>query len=380
MAQKIVARPFRLLTPVIAIATLEYFLTDSGALNWLEYLPSVTWSSWPFITMVQNPGVFISELIQLAYLVPNAAPMITYNYCTGVLWTIPVQLQGAWQTLIALIMIKECKRPGNASVSMHSVLRTTDLTYKYKTWLYARWWAYYPLLLTLLIVALEGFTIDLVTQWTEVNYAEYEYGWHPDTATGLTISQAGNSVYPDYFVPRLNALLTTVAMQTIVEISPLVQKVLSIKQLQWLFPHLFTIYLIHGFIFWSIGAWAMISIFSYGCPYWLCLLLTAIISYGALFATLPLLTPPIEAIGKHFTVRLWEHASQEPIIRKPTTYPFGKDLMLKFYENYLWGHMQFLRETLLDGSLLTHLTSDSTWVWINAHHVSAGYLGVSKRE
>ncbi|KAH8809375.1 hypothetical protein F5884DRAFT_402827 [Xylogone sp. PMI_703] len=351
MAQKIVSRPFRLLTPVAAIATLEYFLTDSGALAWLEYLPSVTWSSWPFTSIVENPGVFISEIIQLAYLIPNAAPMITYNYCTGVLWTIPIQLQGAWQTLIALIVVKECKTPWKRfsfyafcivnhwyGLSWGSyyyagvMLADLDLTYKYKLWLHARWWAYYPLLFVLVIVALGGFTIDMVTQWTGVNYAAYEYGWHPDTATGLTISQAGNSVYPDYFIPRLNALLTTVSMQAIVEICPAVQKVLSIKPLQWLFPHIFTIYLIHGFIFWSVGSWAMISIFSYGCPYWLCVLLTAIICYGTLFASLPLLTPPIEAVGKNFTLRLWEHASQEPIIRKPTLYPFSKELIMRNVE------------------------------------------------
>lgn len=346
MAQKIVSRPFRLLTPVVFIATLEYFLSDSGAMNWLEYLPSVTWSSWPFTSIVPNPGVFISELLQLAYLIPNAAPNITYNYSTGVLWTIPVQLQGAWQTLLALIMVKECKTPWKRfcfyafcivnhwyGLSWGSyyyagvLLADLDLTFKYKTWLHARWWAYYPLLLLLIAITLGGFTIDMVVEWTGVNYATYEYGWHPDVETGLTISQAGNAVYPDYFIPRLNALLVTVALQMVVEICPSVQKVLSIKPLQWLFPHVFTIYLIHGFIFWSIGSWACVSIFSYGAPYWLAGLLTGIICYGTLFACLPLLTPPIEAVGKNFTLSLWGHASQEPIVRKPTSYPFGVELL-----------------------------------------------------
>ena len=351
MAQKIVSRPFRLLTPVIFIATLEYFLSDSGALNWLEYLPSVTWSSWPFTSIVANPGVFISELLQLAYLIPNAAPNITYNYSTGVLWTIPVQLQGAWQTLLALIMVKECKTPWKRfafytfcivnhwyALSWGSyyyagvLLADLDLTFKYKKWLYARWWAYYPLLLLLIAVTLGGFTIDMVVQWTGVNYATSEYGWHPDVVTGLSYSQAQKAVYPDYFIPRLNALLVTVAMQMVVEISPIVQKVLSIKPFQWLFPHVFTIYLIHGFIFWSIGSWACVSIFSYGAPYWLAGLMTGIICYGTLFACLPLLTPPIEAVGKNFTLSLWEHASQEPITRKPTSYPFGEGLLKRDVE------------------------------------------------
>jgi hypothetical protein len=347
MAQKIVARPFRLLVPVASIATLEYFMMDAGALKWLEYLASVTWSPWPFTTIVQNPGVFLSELIQLAYLIPNAAPMITTNYCTGVLWTIPVQLQGAWQTLLALIMVRECKTPWKRfafyafCVSQHwyglswgsyyyagVFLADIDITFKYKEWLHPRPWVYYPFLWFLIAVTLAGFTIDTITQWTGVNYAEVEYGWHPDIASGLSIEQSGNSVYPDYFIPRLNALLTTVAMQMVVEISPALQKALSIKPLQWLFPHIFTIYLIHGFIFWSVGSWAMVSIFSYGAPYWLCVLLTVIICYGTLLGSLPLLTPPIEMLGKKLTLSIWEHASEEPVPRKPTTFPFGKELLM----------------------------------------------------
>lgn len=207
------------------------------------------------------------------------------------------------------------------------LLADLDLTYKYKNWLHARPLVYYPLLWFLIAVALGGFTIDLVSQWTNVSYATYEYGWHPDTQSGLSISQAGHAVYPDYFIPRLNALLATVGMQAIVEISPALQKVLSCSLLQKIFPHIFTIYLIHGFIFWSIGSWAMCTLFEYGLPYWLCCLLVAIICYGSLFASLPLLTPPIEAAGKSFTANLWEHASQEPLRRKPTTFPFGPQLL-----------------------------------------------------
>ncbi|RDW62355.1 hypothetical protein BP6252_11788 [Coleophoma cylindrospora] len=347
MAQKIVSRPFRLLTPVASIALLEYFLMDAGALAWLEYLPSVTWSSWPYTSLVANPGVFLSELIQLAFLIPNAVPQITYHYCTGVLWTIPVQLQGAWQTLIGLIVIKECKTPWKRfcfyafciinhwyGLSWGSyyyagiLMADLDITYKYKKWLHARPFVYYPFLLFVIIVALGGFTIDMVTQWTGVQYATVEYGWHPDTTTGLSIYAAGNAVYPDYYIPRLNALITTVSMQLVVEICPTLQKVLSIKLFQWIFPHIFTIYLIHGFIFWSVGSWAMVSFSTYGLPYWLSVLLTAIACYGTLFASLPILTPPIELLGKNMTLSIWEHASQEPVPRQPTTFPFGKELLL----------------------------------------------------
>jgi len=207
------------------------------------------------------------------------------------------------------------------------MLADLDLTYKYKKWLHPRPLVYYPLLWALIVIALAGFAVDLSFQWTDDAFATWEYGWHPDTKSGLSISQAGDAVYPDYFIPRLNALLSTVSMQAIVEISPALQKVLSHKILQLIFPHIFTIYLIHGFIFWSIGSWAMCTLFEYGLPYWLCCLLVAIICYGTLFASLPILTPPVEAVGKSFTLRLWENASQEPVPRKPTTFPFGPELL-----------------------------------------------------
>ncbi|OJJ45245.1 hypothetical protein ASPZODRAFT_69398 [Penicilliopsis zonata CBS 506.65] len=345
MAQKVVIRPFRLLVPVASIFLLEYFLMDSGAITWLQDLPSITWSGWPYTTVVANPGIFIDEVLQLAYLIPNAAPRITYNYCTGVLWTIPVQLQGAWQTLLALIMIRECKTPWKRfamyafcianhwyALSWGSyyysglLLADLDMTFKYKKWLYANKLAYYPILNALILLALAGFGCDLASQWTGHQFATLENSWHPDVPTGLSMSQAGTSTYPDYYIPRLNALVSTVAMQAIVELSPAVQKILSAKVLQRLFPHIFTIYLIHGFIFWSVGSWAMVGLWGYGLPYWLCVLLVCCICYAALFACLPLLTPPIEMLGKRSTLRLWEHASSEPVRRRPTLFPFTEQI------------------------------------------------------
>jgi hypothetical protein len=96
IAEKTVARPFRLMIPVTGVVVLEYFLIDAGATKWLEYLPSITWSTWPYVVQYENFGTFLNDVLELLYLIPNAAPQITFNYCTGVLWTIPVSLQGSW--------------------------------------------------------------------------------------------------------------------------------------------------------------------------------------------------------------------------------------------------------------------------------------------
>ena len=348
MAQKIVVRPFRLLIPVVFIALLEYLLMDSGAVSWLEYLPSVTWSSWPFTSVPTNFGTFMSELLQLAYLIPNAAPQITYNYCVGVLWTIPVQLQGAWTTLIAVLMIREIKTPWKRfgfyafcilqhwyAVSWGSfyyagvALADLDLTYKYTKWLHARPFVYYPFLLFVIGMALSGFILDTVSSWTHVQYSMYENSWHPDTATGKAQVQVGIMVYPDYFVPRLPAWSSTVFMQMLADISPAVQKVLSAKILQLVFPHIFTIYLLHGFVFWSVGSWLCIKLFEMHVPYWLDVCICGVVCYAVLIGSLYILTPVIELIGKNFSASIWGNASEEPAPKRPTMYPFGPDLFEK---------------------------------------------------
>jgi Glycosyl hydrolases family 16 len=220
LAEKTVARPFRLLIPITVIAMLEYFFMDSGATMWLEYLASVTWSTWPFTTVPDNFGNFISEILELAYLIPNAAPQITFNYCTGVLWTIPVQLQGSWQTILAVIMVREIKTPWKRftfyawCILIHwyalswatyfylaIMLTDLDVTYDWKKWFNSHRLIYYLLATLLPILAFGGLGLDLLTQWTNANYATYEYGVHPDAPSGLFINQSPDYAYPQYYVP-----------------------------------------------------------------------------------------------------------------------------------------------------------------------------------
>jgi len=350
VAEKTVGRVFRLMIPITAMVMLEYFLINCGATRWLEYLPSITWSTWPFTVGYTNFGNFISEVLELMYLIPNAAPIITFNYCTGVLWTIPVQLQGSWLTLLAVIVIREIKTPWKRfafyafcivnhwyAVSWGSyfyfgiMLTDLDLTYKWRPYLHARPLAYYPLLLIFALIGIAGLLMDFITQWTNVNYATYEYAIHPDINSGLPISQAGHAGYPQYFVPRLNGIAFAVGFQAVVELSPAVQKLFSFKLLVLVFPHIFTIYLFHGFIFWSLGSWLCVTLAVHGLRYWLNILIVAIVCYTTLALCLPLLTPVVESLGKSITEDILQYAREEPAPRRPTLFPFQKDLFLGRY-------------------------------------------------
>jgi len=347
IAEKTVARPFRLMIPVTGVIVLEYFLIDAGATKWLEYLPSITWSTWPYVVTYQNFGTFLNEVLELFYLIPNAAPQVTFNYCTGVLWTIPVSLQGSWICLLGVLVIREIKTPWKRFgyyafcivVNWYArawggyfwaglFLADLDIIFKYRKWLYAHRWVHWVLAITCLLMAIGCLSWDVVQVNTHIDLPALERGIHPDYVTGRPLAQTARAGYPNYYEPRLNGIIFATVVQLGVEISPFVQKILSTKIFMWIFPHIFTIYLFHGLIFWSLGSVICVHLSAAGLPYWANMLVTAVICYSVLFAALEVITPAVEMLGKHVTAMIWRMAYEQPAGKRPTLFPFKKDLLL----------------------------------------------------
>ncbi|OCK77232.1 glycoside hydrolase family 16 protein [Lepidopterella palustris CBS 459.81] len=356
IAQGAVRRTPRLMIPVASVALLEYFLINVGVTHYLEYAPSISWSTWPYVTQFPSVGIFISEVLELIYLIPNAVPQITFNYCTGVLWTIAVQLQGSWLVLLGAVVVYEIKTPWKRMcyyafcVVNHwyaqswgcylwigVVLTDLDVTYKYRPWLYARPYVYYPLIFTFWLIVATGFAANVLPNWTSYNFATYENNIHPDLITGEPIARTDNAGYPPYFVPRLNGLLFAAGMQCIVELSPAVQWFLSRKPFLLVFPHIFTIYLLHGLIFWSWGSWLLVLLASHGFGYGVNIAIVGVTSYTILFMSLPVVTPVIEALGKDITALVWQSATEVPPPRRPTLFPFPNDMLANREEGAAGG-------------------------------------------
>lgn len=346
VAEKTVGRTPRLVIPCAAIATFEYFCMQVGAIVWLEHLPSVTWSSWPYAASYATVWHFVGAIIELMYIIPNAVPQITFNYCIGVLWTIPVQLQNSWTSLLAVIVIREIKTPWKRmcyyafciinhwyAMSWGSffwvglLIADLDISYNWKTWLYARPMVYYPFIAFIVLLAFGSPSIDLVGLWTTFNFNTLEYGIHPHQRSGRFIRESLDYEYPPYYIPRLTALTFAFGLHLLVELSPIVQKVLSNHLLMWMFPHILTLYLIHGLIFWSLGATICVKLASRGVPYWANMLVVATCSYTVIFACLPILTPILETLGKSITSTIWRNASEEPNRRKDTLFPFSAAML-----------------------------------------------------
>jgi hypothetical protein len=54
---------------------------------------------------------YMNNIVELAYMIPNAVPEITSHYCIGVLWTVPVQLQYTYVVLGATVVIRDVRNP-----------------------------------------------------------------------------------------------------------------------------------------------------------------------------------------------------------------------------------------------------------------------------
>jgi hypothetical protein len=95
-----------------------------------------------------------------------------------------------------------------------------------------------------------------------------------------------------------------------------------------IFPHIFTIYLIHGMIFWSLGAVICVHLSAAGWPYWANILVVGVVCYTVLFLSLPLLTPVVETLGKNITANIWLFTHVAPVKKKATLFPFREDLLV----------------------------------------------------
>jgi hypothetical protein len=106
------------------------------------------------------------------------------------------------------------------------------------------------------------------------------------------------------------------------------QKIFGCLPLTYIFPHIFTIYLLHGLVFWSLGSTVCVSLSVCGFTYGLNVFITFVACYVALGLNLPIVTPIVEVLGKTLTASIWENASEVPPPRRPTLFPYAEDMLL----------------------------------------------------
>jgi len=168
----------------------------------------------------------------------------------------------------------------------------------------------------------------LITVFTNSwSFDTAENGVHPDFPTGKPIMDIG-SVYPNYNEPTFSILAFSIGLQILVELSSWVQKFLSLKVILLLHPHIMTIYLTHGFVMWTWGAWICCALSTAGVPYWANLIVTLITTYAVIFLLASIMTPLIEKPTQGLMRNLDRWSKDEPVPKRNTLAPFPKELVI----------------------------------------------------
>ncbi|GAB7365589.1 hypothetical protein MBLNU230_g6660t1 [Neophaeotheca triangularis] len=346
IAKKELRRAPRLFVPILIVSLLEYFLLEMGVTGSLEYLASVSWATWPYVEPQPNFGVWMNNMVELAYLMPNAIPEVVTHYCIGVLWTVPVQLQFTYVILTGSVLIRGIKDWRKRAAffalaivtgwyarswsSIHwcgLVLADLEITYKWRTYLGKHPAVFYTVCSFAFIGAAGAPILTIFNQTWSFNTAENSI--HPDFDTGKPIAELG-AVYPGYNEPTLAIMIFSIGLQMLVELTSSLQWFLSLKPILWLHPHIMTIYLTHGFVMWSWGAWVCVQLAETGnVPYWANLIITLVTTYAWIFILARVLTPLMEFPTQAFMRNLDRWTRDEPLPKRMTIAPFGKELVVK---------------------------------------------------
>ncbi|CCG81654.1 putative Acyltransferase [Taphrina deformans PYCC 5710] len=316
----------RLAFPVLCAVALEYFLMGVGAIEWLQYLASVTWSTWPYAVEFKNAGWFVNEYLALLFVQPPQLPNIIYNYCTGVLWTLPVSIQGSWTIFLGVIVIREIKTPWKRfgyytfcmvnswyALSWGSyfwvglAISDLDSTYRYRTWGSATW-RRRLIVLGLLLVFTLSMSSQFVQQVSQFSFPTLEYGIHSDLLTGLPINQTPRMGYPAFNLPQVYSLFAATAVILLLDFSYTLQKIFRVRILRALGYYSYSIYLLHGLIFWSWGSWLCVMLATKAVPYWANALVVFITSYIVLGISIYLWTPFADVFSGYAGTALWRRA------------------------------------------------------------------------
>ncbi len=310
LADATVRRIPRLMVPVAGAALANYFLMDVDAFKWVPRINSITWSVWSYWQNYPNVLAFVNAVITLPWAGPPAEPALVTGYATGVLWTIPVIIQGMWTAMIASVIAHEFKNHYKrfafyaAAVSLSWYANTWDMYFlsglivgdldsklRYREWaargipifklpgkkalrVHGKW------LFGLFLAAC------CVQQWLAdisgspgANVTFADYGMHPDWVTAKPHAWAGVTGWSGYTNPTVFGWFFIMSIFMAVDMFPLFQKFFRLRIWHFLGIHSMGIYLLHGIIWWTWACWLCITLFTAGVPYWACVLVACATGY-----------------------------------------------------------------------------------------------------
>ena len=343
MADTTVRRIPRLMLPVTGAALINYFLMDVNGFKWVQRLASRTWSVWSYWQSYDNVLVFVNALITLCWGGPPDQPALVTGYATGVLWTIPVIVQGMWTCMITTLIAYEIKTHWKRfGFYFLAVLFS---------W-YANTWDCF--FLTGLIVgdldsniryreaAARGIPLPIPSfrkkdKWMRIhgkylswafllacctqqwigyipfapgsNFNFVEHSVHPDWQTAEPLAWHNAIGYAGYTNPNITGFFLILAFFMVADLSEGVQKFFRLRVFHWLGIHSMSVYLLHGVCFWTWDAWLCLTMLKNGAPYWAAVLTCFITGYMLLFAMCICFTYTFEVWATLLAKAVWRACS-----------------------------------------------------------------------
>lgn len=342
LAEAIHRRVPRLMLPITGGILISYFLIEADAFHWVERLNSRTWSPWSYYQDYENLGVFINDYLSLWFTIPPAVPPMITTYATGILWTVPVIVQSSWTVFLCALIAREMpnakKRYTFYSIcwicSWYAdrfdyffisglVIADLDNRIKYRE----RAAKGIPLIPDLLrtkvptkvanlrihgqIFAWVIFLSGAVVSWLDQingpgkDIMLKEHGIHPDFANARPHSWSPNRNSLEYVDPRLFDFFFVIGFFLLCDLCSTFRAFFQLRFWSAFGRNAFSLYLLHGVVFWSWGAWLCLKMLASGIPYWASILVVFITSYLWLAIICEMFTRTFDAWGVSISKSFW---------------------------------------------------------------------------
>ncbi|SPO23429.1 uncharacterized protein UTRI_02108 [Ustilago trichophora] len=319
LADNSVRRMPRLIIPAAGACLANYMMIDVGAYKWVPRMNSLTWSTWSYYQNYDNALDFLNTFIALWWAGPPDNPALVTRYATGVLWTIPVIVQGAWTCMLCAVFAHEIKthwkrfffyfmcmllswyaQTWDLFFMAGLVIADLDINLKYRKWgemgipLLPKGYA------KLLRIperirqkfALKGkvipwafFLACCVQEWLTYipgapgeNFDVWDIGVHPNFYNSKPNKWNDDTGYK-YQRPRTSAWFFVMSIFILADHSSAFRQIFRLRVWSFLGKHSMSYFLLHGIIFWTWGAWLSVIMLTRGINYFTTIMIVFFTSY-----------------------------------------------------------------------------------------------------
>ncbi|KAJ1028453.1 hypothetical protein NDA16_001619 [Ustilago loliicola] len=319
LADNSVRRMPRLIIPAADACLANYMMFDVGAYKWVPRMNSLTWSNWSYYQNYDNAIHFVTSFLALWWGNPPDQPALVTRYATGVLWTIPVIVQGAWTCMLCAVFAHEIKTTWKRFffygmcilLSWYAqtwdlffmaglVIADLDINLKYRKWgemsipLLPKGYAKMlriperirqKFALKGKIIPWAFFFACCVQEWLSYipgapaeNFDIWDVGVHPNFYNSKPNKWNDDTGYK-YQRLRTAAWFFVMSIFILADHSSAFRQLFRLRIWSFVGKHSMAYFLLHGIIFWTWGSWLCVIMLTKGISYFTTIMVVFITSY-----------------------------------------------------------------------------------------------------